>query len=395
MAGCGDTDLRHRQSLAGGRLVVVRRTFIEVVDEAEAHGMPNSWRDLRRSHSDSMLGANGGVVVAQAAVLATGPERDLIADSGLDGLSAMGAKSPEFSVDEFHAEPELGVTSCSDVLLSSGTPSNGGDPASYESLDSSFGVSAGSPPVTWPASPSGCASHPGDCVADPMDDCRQLLSENARLLLENRLLRERARTLGHLREPGASATALGRGTHVGEPRFTDAGAVKAQAPDPKAPIEERTTLMLRNVPNNYTRSMLLSMLDGEGFVGGYDFLYLPMDFTSGACLGYAFVNLVVPAQVGRFWRAFDGYARWTVPSRKVCRVSWSGPHQGLEAHIERFRNSPVMHGSVCDDFKPVLFAGGLRVAFPGPNKAPRPPRMRRRGEGPRSQPTRRTAAGGC
>lgn len=95
MAGCGDTDLRHRQSLAGGRLVVVRRTFIEVVDEAEAHGMPNSWRDLRRSHSDSMLGANGGVVVAQAAVLATGPERDLIADSGLDGLSAMGAKSPE------------------------------------------------------------------------------------------------------------------------------------------------------------------------------------------------------------------------------------------------------------------------------------------------------------
>lgn len=64
-------------------------------------------------------------------------------------------RSPKFSVDEFHAEPELGVTSCSDVLLSSGTPSNGGDPASYESLDSSFGVSAGSPPVTWPVS-HGC-----------------------------------------------------------------------------------------------------------------------------------------------------------------------------------------------------------------------------------------------
>ena len=28
---------------------------------------------------------------------------------------------------------------------------------------------------------------------------------------------------------------------------------------------------------------------------------------------------------------------------KVCRVTWSGPHQGLAAHVERYRNSPVMH----------------------------------------------------
>ena len=28
---------------------------------------------------------------------------------------------------------------------------------------------------------------------------------------------------------------------------------------------------------------------------------------------------------------------------KVCQVSWSGPHQGFDAHVARYRNSPVMH----------------------------------------------------
>ena len=69
-----------------------------------------------------------------------------------------------------------------------------------------------------------------------------------------------------------------------------------------------------------------------------------------------------------FWESFDGFKRWSLPSakaktaesalfsgslgdgslqllepREVCRVSWSGPHQGLAAHVERYRNSPVMH----------------------------------------------------
>lgn len=56
---------------------------------------------------------------------------------------------------------------------------------------------------------------------------------------------------------------------------------------PEAWADARTTVMLRNVPSNYTRAMLLGMLDDEGFSGCYDFLYLPVDFNSGACLGDA------------------------------------------------------------------------------------------------------------
>ena len=32
--------------------------------------------------------------------------------------------------------------------------------------------------------------------------------------------------------------------------------------------------MLRNLPNNYTRAMLLNLLEKEGFVGRFDFLRL-------------------------------------------------------------------------------------------------------------------------
>ena len=62
----------------------------------------------------------------------------------------------------------------------------------------------------------------------------------------------------------------------------------------------RTTVMLRNMPNNYSRTMLLELLDAEGFAGQYDFLYLPMDFQSRASLGYAFINFVDPVYIVPF-----------------------------------------------------------------------------------------------
>jgi len=137
-----------------------------------------------------------------------------------------------------------------------------------------------------------------------------------------------------------------------------------------------TTVMLRNLPNNYSRAMVLAMLNDEGFGGLYDFVYLPIDFKSRACLGYAFVNMVTSDAAAALWRHFNGFSKWMLPSRKVCNVCWSGPHQGLEAHVERYRNSPVMHASVPDEYKPVVFHDGVRVVFPPPSKTPRAPRVR-------------------
>jgi len=40
----------------------------------------------------------------------------------------------------------------------------------------------------------------------------------------------------------------------------------------------RTTLMLRNIPNKYTRDMVLEEIDGLNFKKKYDFFYLPIDY---------------------------------------------------------------------------------------------------------------------
>lgn len=139
-----------------------------------------------------------------------------------------------------------------------------------------------------------------------------------------------------------------------------------------------TTVMLRNLPNNYSRNMVCTMMDKEGFQGKYDFLYLPIDFRSKASLGYAFVNLINEGEAQKFWKTFDGYTKWVLPSAKVCSISWSGPHQGQESHVQRYRDSPIMHSSVPDEFKPVIFEAGTgkRLDFPQPSKKLRAPRRR-------------------
>ena len=116
------------------------------------------------------------------------------------------------------------------------------------------------------------------------------------------------------------------------PSTPEAKPVQVAKASKEAKQAERTTLMLRNVPNNCTREMFLGLLDEHGFAGRYDFVYLPCDFYRQANLGYAFVNLVDSAAVDALWAAFDGFSDWPLPTAKVCQVSWSGPHQGFKVH---------------------------------------------------------------
>jgi hypothetical protein len=140
----------------------------------------------------------------------------------------------------------------------------------------------------------------------------------------------------------------------------------------------RTTVMLRNMPNNYTRDMLMELVDEMGFVGAYDFVYLPIDFSSQAGLGYAFINFTCAEKAQLCFRTFEGFSDWKVPSAKTCSVTWSEPYQGLDAHIERYRNSPVMHDSIADEWKPALLNNGKRLIFPPPTKTVKIPKIQPR-----------------
>jgi len=120
----------------------------------------------------------------------------------------------------------------------------------------------------------------------------------------------------------------------------------------------------------------MEILDREGFLCQYDFLYLPMDFQSRMSMGYGFVNFVSERAAARAKTVFDGYCSWKIPSRKVGGASWSYPHQGFESHVERYRNSPVMHEDMPDHFKPVILQNGVRIPFPAPSEKLKAPRQR-------------------
>jgi len=142
-------------------------------------------------------------------------------------------------------------------------------------------------------------------------------------------------------------------------------------------VQSVTTLMLRNIPNSYTREALLRHLEEFGLQDCVDFIYVPMDFYRASSLGYAFVNFTTNEDAERGKQMLGGFRGWGVTSKKVCEVSFSFPLQGLNSHIEQYRNSCVMHESVPDFCKPALFEGGIRQPFPMPTKQVPLPRMKR------------------
>lgn len=137
-----------------------------------------------------------------------------------------------------------------------------------------------------------------------------------------------------------------------------------------------TTVMLRNLPKNLTQVAVLQTLEAQGFSALYDFVYLPVDFQKMVSFGYAVVNFVTHEAAERAMQHFTGFTAWPMPSRKACTTVWNTPCQGLAAHIERYRDSPLMHPSVAQEFKPMLFQHGIQMAFPLPTKQLKaPPRL--------------------
>jgi hypothetical protein len=255
----------------------------------------------------------------------------------------------------------------------------------------------------------------GDCLGDDLPQEHPLVQENRRLARENaelRILHENqrlARENAELREASVSEEFHGpqQACHRSPKSSSMKMPTHSRDPDPHqaptislasyilidedsvfhrtlsddspgdVPTERYTTVMLRNLPNMYTREMFIDLIDSEGFAGKYTFVYLPIDFKSHAGLGYAFVDMTTPDEALRLRQHFEGFSQWILASEKRCTVSWSHPdQQGLAAHIERYRNSPVMHKSVPEEWKPVLFSAGERTSFPRPSRKIRAPRMR-------------------
>ena len=154
--------------------------------------------------------------------------------------------------------------------------------------------------------------------------------------------------------PGGSYCLLSAGSGGSTTDTDDFELSRAVSHNPPAPPPGITTVMLRNIPNKYTRAGLLSALVERGFDpagGDCNNLYLPMDAGSGCNLGYAFLNFTTHDRALAFMQQFDGVRLPSAGSRKVCSVVWANK-QGLFQHS----NPPDMSSK--DDCLP-------EVAIPG------------------------------
>ncbi|KAF3430907.1 hypothetical protein FNV43_RR25637 [Rhamnella rubrinervis] len=142
--------------------------------------------------------------------------------------------------------------------------------------------------------------------------------------------------------------------------------------------DNRTTLMIKNIPNKYTSKMLLAAID-ERHRGTYDFIYLPIDFKNKCNVGYAFINMTDPSLIIPFYQSFNGKKWEKFNSEKVASLAYARI-QGKAALIAHFQNSSLMNED--KRCRPILFNtdgpnAGDQVPFPmGVNVRTRPGKAR-------------------
>lgn len=138
-----------------------------------------------------------------------------------------------------------------------------------------------------------------------------------------------------------------------------------------------TTMMLRNIPNKYTREMLVDVLNQE-LRGLFDFLYLPIDFQNSCNMGYGFVNFRTIQARDIFVKKFDGVDVCKclpgLNSHKVVEVVPARYH-GLDQNVKRMRSGAVMEALVDHpEWMPMVFdEEGNELPFPmgGPEEVAR------------------------
>jgi len=148
--------------------------------------------------------------------------------------------------------------------------------------------------------------------------------------------------------------------------------------------DQRTTLMVRNIPNKYNQKMLLATIE-DRHEGKFDLLYLPIDFKNRCNVGYAFINFISTSDILAFYEEFN-HKKWDrFNSDKVCEITYARI-QGKISLITHFENSSLIHED--EGYQPIIFASdgsGRREKLPlggGSTWRPIGPRMGSHGPPP-------------
>jgi hypothetical protein len=127
--------------------------------------------------------------------------------------------------------------------------------------------------------------------------------------------------------------------------------------------QNKTTIMIKNLPNKYTRSMLVEDLECTMPFSSFDFVYMPLDFHTHSNFGYAFVNLSRSEYVKDFFNIYSNRRLPNIRTSKTCELTFARV-QGYHSNVNRLINSPIFSliegGSEC---LPLIFQNGKSIQF--------------------------------
>ena len=86
--------------------------------------------------------------------------------------------------------------------------------------------------------------------------------------------------------------------------------------------DKRTTLIIRNIPNRYTISLLLNEIN-KNYYRKYDVVYLPQDYINNSNLGFGFINFLEHMYLIMFYEEFVGKKWDCFNSNKRCQLAYS------------------------------------------------------------------------
>ena len=135
--------------------------------------------------------------------------------------------------------------------------------------------------------------------------------------------------------------------------------------------DRRTTIMIKNIPNKFTKESLLNIIDKD-FKIAYDIFILPTDVASYKNFGYSFINFTSSYYIPYFYYLFNGKKWSSTNSLKICEITYSkiqGRNNLLSHYANKivFRNDEAKKYSVDQKY---IIPNEYRVIFNSlyPNK---------------------------
>jgi hypothetical protein len=102
-------------------------------------------------------------------------------------------------------------------------------------------------------------------------------------------------------------------------------------------LQNCMTVMVKHVPFKYSQRKLLKVIISAGFLGKFDYMYLPMDAKGNNNRGFAFINFLTTSSVTQFYKVFNksyiddpSQTSWTPLEVSPADI------QGFENNVEHF-----------------------------------------------------------